>query len=315
MNHGREDQNIWTKWYWQDWESDTGLRACSLAAQGLWQRMLSVMARAKRKGFLLDGEKQMESKTLAKIVGESVEMVDTLIVELFDHGVPSRDKDGIIYNRRMARDSSLSEIRSRCGRLKGKSKSKTEAKAKQNKSKVILKEEAKGEGPSASASVYASVIEFLNLKTKKNFSLKSESSKRHINARIFEGRTLEDFKHVIEVKARAWKDDPKMNAYLRPETLFGSKMEAYLNEYIILTPQEKERMVGAGSEKTPEQKAKAAEEKKKIEAAAKRIFEEKYGPRLEELQKNADVDGYRKLRRVADDEYRIESGKIMRGEV
>ena len=29
--------------------------------------------------------------------------------------------------------------------------------------------------------------------------------------------------------AAAWGDDPKMSAYLRPETLFGPKFESYLN--------------------------------------------------------------------------------------
>lgn len=156
MNHGREDQNPWSKWYWQDWEADTGLRACSLAAQGLWMRMLSIMARSKKKGYLLDGEKQMGSKTLAKLTGEAVEVIDALVDELFTHGVPSKSEDGIIFNRRMSRESALSEIRAECGRMKGKRKSKRQAKSKQNKSKDVLKVEANGQGPSASVSVYAS---------------------------------------------------------------------------------------------------------------------------------------------------------------
>ena len=35
---------IWSKFYWSDWETDPALRLCSLAAQGLWMRMLCVAA-------------------------------------------------------------------------------------------------------------------------------------------------------------------------------------------------------------------------------------------------------------------------------
>jgi hypothetical protein len=34
---------------------------------------------------------------------------------------------------------------------------------------------------------------------------------------------------VIDCKAAAWQYDTKMNQYLRPETLFGTKFESYLN--------------------------------------------------------------------------------------
>lgn len=152
MNHGREDQNPWSKWYWQDWEADTGLRASSLAAQGLWMRMLSIMARSPKKGFLLDGGKQMESKTLAKLTGESEAVIDALLDELRDHAVFSQDEDGTIFNRRMVRESEISEIRSNAGRLGGRPKKQTESKSK-----------SKTKAASASASVYAS---YSSLKTK-----------------------------------------------------------------------------------------------------------------------------------------------------
>ena len=54
-------------------------------------------------------------------------------------------------------------------------------------------------------------------------------SQRLIKARLNEGYTINDFKAVIDKKAEEWKDDPKMAQYLRPETLFGTKFESYLN--------------------------------------------------------------------------------------
>jgi hypothetical protein len=49
-------------------------------------------------------------------------------------------------------------------------------------------------------------------------------------ARFNEGYTLEDFKQVIDVKTEEWKDNPEFFKYLRPETLFGSKFDSYLNQ-------------------------------------------------------------------------------------
>jgi uncharacterized phage protein (TIGR02220 family) len=112
-----------------------------------------------------------------------------------------------------------------------------------------------GHSASASASAYASVIEILNLKTGKNFSIKPTAAGKHLLARIAEGKTIEQFQYVIDIKASQWLTDPAMNQYLRPETLFGSKMESYLNERQITAPVDKEKRVGsaAGFAFTPEQ--------------------------------------------------------------
>ena len=42
---------------------------------------------------------------------------------------------------------------------------------------------------------------------------------------------MEDFENVIEKKCAAWKGT-EMEQYLRPETLFGTKFESYLNQHI-----------------------------------------------------------------------------------
>ena len=75
------------------------------------------------------------------------------------------------------------------------------------------------------------IVEFLNSQSGKNFSTKTKATISHINARIAEGRTVEDFKKVILIKCAKWMNAPKMQDFLRPETLFGSKFESYLNEH------------------------------------------------------------------------------------
>lgn len=77
---------------------------------------------------------------------------------------------------------------------------------------------------------YKEIIEYLNYATGKSFKYTSRSARKYITARLNEGWSINNFKTVIETKASQWKYDKKMSTYLRPETLFSLKFEAYLNE-------------------------------------------------------------------------------------
>ena len=77
---------------------------------------------------------------------------------------------------------------------------------------------------------YKEIIEYLNLKANTKFRFTSEKTKKLIKARINENFTIEDFKRVIDNKCEEWLNNDKMEVYLRPETLFGSKFESYLNQ-------------------------------------------------------------------------------------
>ena len=74
------------------------------------------------------------------------------------------------------------------------------------------------------------IFRYLNDKTGKNYTGRSKAQRDHIIARLKEGYTVEEFKKVIDNKTAAWKGDPKMDQYLRPETLFSTKFETYLND-------------------------------------------------------------------------------------
>jgi uncharacterized phage protein (TIGR02220 family) len=73
------------------------------------------------------------------------------------------------------------------------------------------------------------VVAYLNSKAGKSYKATSKMTQKHIKARLNEGYTLDDFKTVIDRKCRKWLGT-KMEDYLRPETLFGTKFEGYLNE-------------------------------------------------------------------------------------
>lgn len=74
------------------------------------------------------------------------------------------------------------------------------------------------------------IIFYLNKKTGKHYKVKTPKTVRLIRARLKEGFMVEDFKAVIEKKCDDWLGNEKMERYLRPETLFGTKFEGYLNE-------------------------------------------------------------------------------------
>lgn len=72
-------------------------------------------------------------------------------------------------------------------------------------------------------------IVYLNQVANKRYKF-VDKTKRLLLARFKEGYTLEDFKQVIDIKTTEWKDSPEFSKYLRPETLFGSKFDGYLNQ-------------------------------------------------------------------------------------
>lgn len=91
------------------------------------------------------------------------------------------------------------------------------------------------EKPARFTAEYREIIDYLNAKTGKHYSARSRANQEHMSARLREGRTVEDFKRVIDIKCFQWLDDPKMSQYLRPETLFSGKFDRYLNEEFKVT--------------------------------------------------------------------------------
>ncbi|MCP1276284.1 conserved phage C-terminal domain-containing protein [Leuconostoc citreum] len=76
---------------------------------------------------------------------------------------------------------------------------------------------------------YKEIVDYLNEKTGSKYRSSGSKTKSLIKARTNEGFNLDDFKTVIEKKAKEWSGT-NMEKYLRPETLFGTKFEGYLNE-------------------------------------------------------------------------------------
>lgn len=84
---------------------------------------------------------------------------------------------------------------------------------------------------SSSHSTAASeIIDYFNSKIGTHYRATTRKTQSLIKARMNEGFTVDDFKTVIDNKVIEWGNDNKMSKYLRPETLFGTKFESYLNQ-------------------------------------------------------------------------------------
>ena len=94
---------------------------------------------------------------------------------------------------------------------------------------TIKTENTKTENNDNKLLICKEVISYLNLKAKKNFKVDTASHQKFIKARLKEGYVLEDFKKVVDIMVTKWKGTD-YEQYLQPQTLFGNKMDNYLNQ-------------------------------------------------------------------------------------
>ena len=84
----------------------------------------------------------------------------------------------------------------------------------------------------ADATFCNTVIAYLNEKTDSDFKTATVATIREINGRVRDGYGLEDFKKAIVWCHSEWKDDEKMEQYLRPATIFSqSKFPGYVENW------------------------------------------------------------------------------------
>lgn len=91
------------QFYPGDWIRDS-VSGCSLAAQGLWLRMMILAHDSERYGYLSLNSNPMPPEHIAARCGIPLDTYLVFLAELDRAGVPSRTPDGIIFSRRMVRD-------------------------------------------------------------------------------------------------------------------------------------------------------------------------------------------------------------------
>jgi len=98
---------------------------------------------------------------------------------------------------------------------------------------------------------YLKIIEYLNNRSGKKYKV-TEKHRQYILARFNEGFVFEDFKRAIDNKVEEW-NNTEMEKYIRPETLFGNKMDSYINQKPVKKFKEKVMKTGKSFEQWEEE--------------------------------------------------------------
>jgi uncharacterized phage protein (TIGR02220 family) len=110
------------------------------------------------------------------------------------------------------------------------------------------------------------IVDDLNHRTKGKYTATSQAVKKHINARLREGYSVEDLIHVNEIQSIKWMGTPE-EKYLRPVTLYNSeKFAGYLADWNRWQEREKTskekhletRLIASLHEKQAEKEAELA---------------------------------------------------------
>lgn len=112
----------WLKFYPTDWRADPALRTCSIAARGLWVELLCVMHEAEPYGSLRVNGTPVSERKIAGLAGVSIDEAISLLNELEEAGVFSRDEAGAIVSRRMQRDKAKADADKANGKRGGNPK-------------------------------------------------------------------------------------------------------------------------------------------------------------------------------------------------
>lgn len=107
--------------------------------------------------------------------------------------------------------------------LSGENKTETETESKKNR------EKPKTEIKTQITEIADRVVDYLNLKAGTSYRHGIAKTISLVSARLKDGFTENDFTLVINKKCEEWNKTDYAK-YLRPETLFGTKFESYLNQ-------------------------------------------------------------------------------------
>ena len=171
-------------------------------------------------GFSQDGESSFNGSRqyLCDFTGATKPTIDRALSEL-------REMNLLIKTSKRINDVIHNEYKANLEALKGF----TTGKETLPPDKNSLQGGSKETLPNNELLYIKEIINYLNSATSSNYRYQSKATQRLINARLNDGFTVDDFKAVIDKKTKEWKGT-EMEKYIRPETLFGTKFESYLNQ-------------------------------------------------------------------------------------
>lgn len=208
----------------------------SYAIITVWFKLLCLAGKQNNSGvFLMNNKIPYTDKMLATIF-RMKETTVQLALQTFENFGMIEIIDGVITipnwgkhqnldqleNRKKYMRNYMNEYRSKQKMLADKSNCKVNSKVNVNEADI---EEDKDKD----IDIYISIVEYLNQKAGTKYKASTAKTKSCIKARLNEGFKFDDFKTVIDKKSSEWLGT-EWEKFLRPETLFGTKFEGYLNQ-------------------------------------------------------------------------------------
>ena len=218
----------------------------------IWFKLLCLAGKDNNSGvFLLNDRIPYTEEMLATIFRKEVNTVRFALKTFSDFGmielinnvitIPNWNKHQTLdaYEKKKERDRIYQKEKRAKQKLLIESSKKSSDKSNDNSSDtssdvVALEEDKEKEEEreeDIDINIYSEIIDYLNSKANTNYRVNNKKTRASINARIAEGFTIDDFKKVIDIKSSEWLNT-NMQQYLRPETLFGTKFEGYLNQKV-----------------------------------------------------------------------------------
>ena len=135
------------QFYPGDWKKDVAIQSLDLECKGAIIELLCMMHESPRRGFLMLNGKAMSWKQIGSNLKRNEARCKQILSKIMEAGVFSIEEEtGAIYSRRMAKETTLYEVRAAAGRKGGRA-SKPPTKQKQTRSKS----EAKGAASSSTS--------------------------------------------------------------------------------------------------------------------------------------------------------------------
>jgi uncharacterized phage protein (TIGR02220 family) len=200
----------------KDWNSDDKVFELTLEQRGAFRELID-------HAYLTDNQITPNVKSWSRRWNITVDhlggIMDTLeSLELIERC------DGFI--RVPSCDSRLNIVRRNQQNGQNGGRPKTQKEPKSNPTQKA--KERKGKENKAKGVPFQQIVDHLNLVCGTNYKHTSSATQTKITARFNDGFDLDDFIRVIDFKNHDWGNDQKMKSFLRPETLFGTKFESYL---------------------------------------------------------------------------------------
>lgn len=207
----------------------------------VWFKLLCLAGKQNNSGVFMMGRIPYTDKMLATIF-RMKEATVTMAVQTFEQFGMVEIIDGVItipnwnkhqsldaYEKRKQRDRLYQAERRAAQRaLIEKSDDASSDKSADESSDVGVSDKEEDKDIDKEKELYISIVSYLNEKAGTKYKASSAKTKTAIHARLAEGFKLDDFKTVIDKKCAEWIGT-EYEKYLRPETLFGTKFEGYLN--------------------------------------------------------------------------------------